>query len=216
VNERAHAVEAEIPVSSLSNVADAHRFWRAIKRIDEINERDPRRISVDGKEMGSELYYSMQLTRWILHLDPEPSEALLIAARGQHLLRWEIPRASYPMNRAGYLKWRADLKGFHAQKVSELLEKLGFSEDFRCRVSDLNLKRRLKQDPDCQALEDALCLVFLERQFAGFSAKTDEVKMVGILRKSWGKMSKAGRSAALNIEMGGREKRLLELALGAD
>lgn len=39
----------------------------------------------------------------------EPSPALLLAARCQHLNRFATPRASYPEGKAGYLKWRASI-----------------------------------------------------------------------------------------------------------
>ena len=37
-------------------------------------------------------------------------ETLLLAARAHHLRRWELPRDSYPVGRAGYLRWRRDQK----------------------------------------------------------------------------------------------------------
>ena len=56
---------------------------------------------------------------------PKASEPLRLAARCQHLCRWMIPRDSYPMTRAGYLKWREDLKHFHAEKAGAILRELG-------------------------------------------------------------------------------------------
>ncbi|MCP5094775.1 MAG: DUF4202 domain-containing protein [Chloroflexi bacterium] len=50
------------------------------------------------------------------------SEALQIAARTLHIRRWEIPRESYPRNRTGYLKWRTNLKYFHANKTAEIMQ----------------------------------------------------------------------------------------------
>jgi hypothetical protein len=138
---------------------------------------------------------------------------LRLAARCQHICRWEIPRASYPMTRAGYLKWRADLKKFHAQKAGEILQDVGYDATVVRRVQDLNLKKHFPADAETRVLEDALCLVFLQFQFADLAAKTDEDKTVNALQKSWAKMSEAARAEALKLEFGPREKALLQRAL---
>tara|TARA_B110000037_G_C16995109_1_gene454754 strand:+ start:407 stop:1024 length:618 start_codon:yes stop_codon:yes gene_type:complete len=184
-------------------------FRAAIAAIDGENSQDPKRIG----EEGYELYFSKVLFDWVLKLEKTPSEALLLATRSQHICRWHSPRLDYPEGRVGYLKWRSDLKTFHAEKSGEVLKIAGYGEDILDRVRDLNLKRNLKSDPECQVLEDALCLVFLEKQFAKFREKTDEAKMVDILRKSWAKMSEVGRAAALELPMGEDELRLVKAAL---
>ena len=154
-----------------------------------------------------------RLTDWVLRLCPNASEELRLAARCQHICRWEIPRSSYPMTRAGYLQWRATLKKFHAQKAGEILRELGYGEDVIRRVQDLNLKKNFPDDPDGRVLEDALCLVFLQFQFAGLAAKTAEDKTINALQKSWQKMTEAARAEALKLNHGPREKALLERAL---
>jgi len=117
------------------------------------------------------------------------------------------------MTRPGYLKWRADLKKFHAQRAGQILREVGYDDDTIRRVQDLNLKKNFPGDPDCRVLEDALCLVFLEFQFAELAAKTDDDKMINALRKSWEKMTEAGRAEALKLKYGEREKALIEQAL---
>ena len=206
-------IDRELLERQLGRVADAERFLRAIGEIDLLNDGDPNRVEADGRNVGYELFFSEQLIRWVLELAPEASEALMLAARGQHICRWMIPRADYTRDRPGYLKWRADLKTFHAHKTSQVLEGVGYAEEMIDRVADLNLKKGIKSDPECQTMEDALCLVFLEKQFAQFREKTDEEKMVNILRKSWGKMSEAGHAAALCLPLGEVEKALVGKAL---
>lgn len=205
--------DRELLERQLDRVADRRRFLAAIGEIDLLNDDDPNRTTLSGFNVGYELFFSVQLTRWTLNLAPQSSEALMLAARGQHICRWMIPREDYSRDRPGYLKWRSDLKKFHAKKMSDLLEEFGYDQELRSRVSDLNLKKSLKTDPECQSLEDALCLVFLEKQFSRFSEKTDEEKMIGILQKSWGKMSEAGRQAALGLELDDAQKRLMDKAL---
>ena len=192
---------------------DPKLFEDAIRRFDNENARDPNRETADGVSHPRELLYAQRLTDWILKLCPEASEPLRLAARCQHICRWEIPRGSYPMNRAGYLKWRADLKKFHAQKAGEILREIGYDEKVIRRVQDLNLKRDFPNDPVGRVLEDALCLVFLEFQFADLAAKTAEDKTINALHKSWEKMTEAARAEALKLEFGPREKDLLQRAL---
>ena len=192
------------------------RFLRAIGRIDSLNNEDPKKVT-DGDELiGYELRFSRLLFAKVLSTRPEASEACLLAARGQHICRWESPRSDYPEGRAGYLKWRSDLKRFHADKTAQVLESEGYGLDTIDQARAINLKKDLKGNIEAQAVEDALCLVFLESQFAEFRHKTTEEKMVSILRKTWGKMSDRGKEAALCLQLGEEEQRLVELALYGD
>lgn len=188
---------------------EAEKFEVALRRFDADNSRDPNRENGQPRE----LLYAQRLAGWVLHLCPEASEELRLATRCQHICRWEIPRGSYPMTRAGYLKWRAKLKQFHAQKAGEILRETGYDETAVRRVQDLNLKINFPGDPESRVLEDALCLVFLQFQFASLAVKTDEEKTVNALQKSWAKMTDAGRAEALKLEFGPLEKNLLQRAL---
>lgn len=189
------------------------RLERALQRFDEENARDPNTDLVDGFACPRELLYAERLSDWLLHLCPEASEALRLAARCQHLCRWTIPRSSYPMDRAGYLRWRHELKQFHARKSGEILREVGYPEKTVTRVQELNLKKNFPSDPESRVLEDALCLVFLEFQLADLAARTGEDKVVNALRKSWNKMTPAGHAEALKLSYGARERALLDKAL---
>lgn len=193
--------------------ADPRRFEAALRRFDGENARDPNTESAGGVAQPREWLYARRLNDWVLRLCPDASEALRLAARCQHLCRWEIPRHSYPMTRAGYLKWRAELKKFHAQKAGDILHELGYPEDMIRRVQDLNLKQHFPRDPEARVLEDALCLVFLQYQFAGLAAKIAEDKTVNAVQRSWQKMTPAARAEALKLNYGEREKALLQRAL---
>ena len=189
------------------------RFKTALKRFDEENSRDPNQVVVDGVSQPRELAYAQWLTEWVLKLAPQASEELRLAARCQHICRWEVPRESYPMTRAGYLQWRESLKKFHAQKAGELLRESGYDELFVARVQALNLKKHFPDDPEARVLEDALCLVFLERQLKELADKTAEDKVINALRKSWKKMTPAGQALALGLKLGPREQALVQRAL---
>ena len=111
------------------------------------------------------------------------------------------------------MKWRADLKKFHAQHAGEILREVGYDEETIRRVQDLNLKKNFPADAECRVLEDALCLMFLEFQFTDLAAKTDDEKMVNALKKSWEKMTEAARAEALKLNYGEREMGLIQKAL---
>ena len=192
------------------------RFERAIALIDEENSRDPNHELVSGQPTPRELLYSQRLTDWVLRLDPNASEPLRLAARSQHIARWKIPRTGYPDGRAGYLKWRNDLKHLHADLTTDILRRVGYDAGTIERVRTLNLKQDLSTDPEVQTLEDALCLVFLQFQFSELAAKLPADKVVNALRKSWNKMSAKGRQAALTLPLNEQEKSLLAQALVAD
>jgi hypothetical protein len=168
------------------------RFQEAIRRIDAVNASDPR---------GIELPYAQRLSAWVVRLSPDASEPLRLAARGQHIARWEVLRDTYPAGRIGYLKWREDMKHMHAQKAGAILREVGYDEATIQRVQDLMRKRNFPRDPEGRILEDALCLVFLETQFAETVAKTGKDKMIGILQKTWQKMTPQARALALTLPM---------------
>jgi len=117
------------------------------------------------------------------------------------------------MTRAGYLRWRNELKRFHAEKAGEILSEAGYADNVVQRVRDLNLKKHFPHDAESRVLEDALCLVFLEFQVAELASKTTDDKMINALRKSWAKMTAAAHEQAMKLPYGPRERMLLERAL---
>ena len=197
------------PIASAGNA----RFEKALRRFDEENARDPNAETVEGVSHPRELLLARRLFDWVLRLCPNASEPLRLAARCQHLCRWTIPRASYPMDRAGYLRWRNDLKHFHARKAGEILREVGYDQETIQRVQELNLKKNFPADPESRVLEDALCLVFLQHQFADLAARTAEDKVINALRKSWNKMTPAAHAEALKLTFAPREQALLNKAL---
>jgi len=159
------------------------KLERVLSDIDGFNRQDPN---------GVELDYSGKLTQWVLKLRPEASDYLKIAARGQHIGRWTIPRNRYEMNRGGYLRWREDLKKFHAEKVGEIMRDAGYGVSEIERVQRIIRKKNLS-DPETQTMEDALCLVFLENQYEDLKKKTGAAKMDEIVKKTLKKMSPEGQ-----------------------
>ncbi len=195
--------------------SDQERLGRLLDKIDALNSQDPNKDVADGKSHPRELLYAKRLSDWVRKLEPNPSKELLIAARGQHVCRWTIPRSRYPMDRKGYLRWREDLKTFHADTVARLMQEEGYSQDMIDHLRQIMRKRDF-QDPVTQCVEDALCLVFLETQFADLRKKTPDDKMVEILRKTWRKMSERGKQAALALNLSAEDKDLVLKALAPD
>jgi hypothetical protein len=201
------------PEHFYDRTSDATRFREAIRRFDELNSRDPNQ-EPDGERMAPrELINSQRVCAWVMRLDAAASEELRLAARCQHLCRWEIPRETYPATRAGYHQWKNELKRFHAARSAEVMRGVGYPEDIIGKVSDLNLKRNFPADPQVRTLEDALCLVFLEHQFGELAAKLDDEKTVNALKKSWEKMTDAARAHALALQYSAREMELVQRAL---
>ena len=188
---------------------DQAKYNQAIQLFDEYNKRDPEKSVSDGREVAKNLLYAQRMTAKLEEFDPNASEYLRLAAHCQHIGRWEIPRNSYPMDRKGYLQWRSQLKLHHARIASEILLKLGYDETTVSRVKDLLMKKQLKQNAETQTLEDVICLVFLEYYFDDFAKGHEEEKVISILRKTIAKMSEKGITAAMELSLPDRTKKLI-------
>lgn len=189
------------------------KLKNAFRLFDAANEEDPNIEVWEGKEYPKELLYAIRMTNKLNSFAPEASEALQLTARCQHIRRWEIPRESYEMNRTGYLKWRQDLKKFHAEIASDILKEVGYGQDMIDQVAFLLEKKQLKKNSETQTLEDVICLVFLEFYFEPFSHKYPEEKLLDILRKTWRKMSEKGQQAALKLPLSHDSLELIGKAL---
>ena len=191
----------------------SHGFEKAISEFDRLNAQDPKKREVNGEQIPYEVFFANCMTKWVSKLDPDASEVVRLAARCQHLCRWEIPRKRYPEGRVGYLTWRKDLKRFHADKSAEVLIEVGYDDSMVERVRAINLKQGLGKDPEVQVIEDALCLVFLEEQFDDLIANTEEAKMISIIQKTWKKMSEQAQQEALRLNLSEEGARMIKLAL---
>ena len=185
----------------------------AFAAIDAANADDPNTVVVRGAERPKELAHAELAVEWIHRLVPEPSDALLLAARAHHVRRWEIPRASEPSGRAGYLRWKRRLQQHHADVAARVLGEVGVDAATIERVQALVKKERLKSDPEVQALEDALCLVFVETQFGELTDQLGDEHMVEVVAKTLKKMTPAGREAAMGLPLDADAVRIVGQAL---
>jgi len=194
-------------------MSDPTKLEKAFGLFDAANAKDPNKETYQGKVYPKELLYALRMTEKLDEFAPNASEALKVTARCQHICRWQIPRESYPMDRVGYLKWRQELKKFHARKASEILNEVGYTPNFIDKVSFLLEKKQLKKNEETQILEDVICLVFLAYYFEPFSEKHPKEKTIDILRKTWRKMSAKGHEAALELPLSEKASELVSEAL---
>nr|WP_321241987.1 DUF4202 domain-containing protein [uncultured Tolumonas sp.] len=190
------------------------RFTRTLAAFDEANSHDPRQeLDENGVAVAYEVLYARRMSQMLQSFCPQASEALKLAAHSQHIERWTLPRELYSLDRKGYLQWRSDLKLRHASRAGEIMLAQGYDTAMCERVAALLKKEKLKSDEESQALEDVICLVFLQFYFSEFSKAHDEAKLIDILQKTWRKMSAAGHQAALSLPLTDEEKTLVAKAL---
>lgn len=189
-----------------------NRLNRAIADIDAANSKDPNLVDVGGANVPAERVYGERMSAMLARVYPDASELLQLAARAQHIRRWEIPRDSYPMDRTGYLRWRKDLGRKHAEWAGEILSAAGYAEHEIARVGALLRKENLRRDAETQALEDVAALVFLAHYADDFSTKHPAEKIISILAKTLAKMSEHGRQAAATLDLSPDVRGALETA----
>ena len=184
-----------------------------LRRFDEENAEDPNQEVVNGQPLPKELVYGQRMSARLAAFAPDAPETVKLAARAQHIRRWEVPRDSYPEGRAGYLKWRTDLYKRHADIAAGIMRDARYDDETIERVRTLLRKRGLKTDPDVQLMEDVICLVFLEHYFHDFAPKHDEEKLIPIVQKTWNKMTEKAHEAALQLDYAPKDLAVIQKAL---
>lgn len=167
-------------------------FEQVITSIDEANNQDPNYELVDDQKQAKEHIYAKRMTQMLNRFAPKADELMHIAVRGQHIERWRSPRSDFPMNKQGYHQWRSALYEFHAGRVVELMQQAGYEKQACERVYNAVAKKQIKRNPDSQLVEDIASLVFIEHYMLAFAQSKpdyDEQKWIGILQRTWQKMS---------------------------
>ena len=171
-----------------ADVNERARLERVLAAIDGANAADP------AQEAG---LYGQRMTAELARLVPDASEALQIAARGQHVERWLLPREDYPLGKEGYLAWRVEQGRRHGARVSGMMAAAGYPQADQDRVAAMLRKDGIKRDPEVQQLEDVACFTFLRWYFQPFAGKHTSEALLKIVTKTARKMSGAGRARAL-------------------
>jgi len=169
-------------------IANQERFNKALALFDAANAQDPNQ----DEGLPKELLYARRMTEMIDRFAPAASEIARLAVRAQHIQRWTVPRSNYPLGKPGYFAWRTGLYRFHAETAGTLMQQAGYDEAMIVQVKLAVGKQEIKTNPDTQMLEDVSSLVFLEHYMQGFAgqhAEYSEEKWLGIIRKTWKKMS---------------------------
>ena len=178
---------------------DCYQHARSL--IDSAHSADPKRAD-DGRP--AELVYADRIEAWVARLGPEATPLLRLAARCQHLERWSVPRDSFPLDKPGYHAWRKSLYVKQAERARAFLLEAGVPAAEAEEIATWVSKTGLKTNAGTQALEDAACLVFLENEIAAFAAQHSEYtreKFIGILQRTWKKMSPPAQQAALALTL---------------
>ncbi|UII22396.1 DUF4202 domain-containing protein [Fulvivirga ligni] len=184
-----------------------------IDEIDNINQQDPRTDTWDGRTYAYEYLYSLRMTEALNQYYPQASTLLKIAAHGQHIKRWSLPRTEYSADRKGYLIWRTEAKKMHCDILGSILSKYDFSDEEISQVSMYIMKSQMKSDEESQALEDVVCLVFLKYYITDFIKDHEDDKVVSIIGKTWRKMSPKAHNEALKLDYEPRVFELIKRAL---
>ncbi|RBW46083.1 DUF4202 domain-containing protein [Psychromonas sp. B3M02] len=168
------------------------QFEQVIALIDDANNQDPNKVWNGNIEWPKERLYSERMTEMLMRFKPEAKDVIKIAVRAQHILRWKSLRSDYPLGKQGYHQWRTELYSFHAERVAELMQQAGYEQVEIDQVKQAVGKKSIKRNPDTQLLEDVAGLVFVEHymfEFANKHPEYTEEKWMGIILKTWKKMS---------------------------
>lgn len=166
---------------------------RVLRAIDAANAADP---TIEESQPAA-LLYGQRMSAELARLFPDASEPLQIAARGQHVERWLLPRSDYPEGREGYLTWRREQGRRHAERVMGLMRAAGYDEETIAHTGAMLRKEGIKRDAETQALEDVICFTFLRHYFAPFAPSQSPEALLKIVQKTARKMSPEGRARAL-------------------
>ena len=156
------------------------RKQAVLDAIDAANAHDP---NLEGGQPEA-LLYGQRMSAELDRLFPDASDALQIAARGQHVERWKLKRTEYPEGRAGYLAWRKAQGVYHAEVVRGLMEQAEYGAEQIEAAEQMLRKQGLKRNAEVQALEDVICFVFLKWYFVPFAAKHSAEKIPAHRRKN--------------------------------
>lgn len=173
------------------------RLVAVLAAIDAANSADPK--SEDGAPAAR--LYGARMSDMLAAFRPEASELLRIAARGQHIERWTLPRDAYPAGKAGYYAWRNAAKKMHAERVGALMTDAGYSAEDIAATQAMVRKDDLRANADAQIVEDVASLVFLKHYGVDFAQGRTQEQLVDILAKTMRKMSPAALAFAGEIGM---------------
>lgn len=189
------------------------QFKKAIEAFDAYNQNDPNKEEYKGNVFSKEVLYAQRMTDRLNRYAPDAPDYVKLAARCQHIGRWEIGRDHFPMDKKGYLQWRNQEKIHHAKIAEEILKSCQYETEKIEKVKFLVLKKELFTNADTQLLEDVICLVFIEFYIEVFATKHDDNKVVDIIKKTLKKISPKGIAISAEIKVSGKMQSLIQRAI---
>lgn len=194
-------------------MTSTEQLQQAFAAFDLYNSNDPNKETYKGVTYPKEVLYGQRMTARLNAYAPHASTALQLAARCQHIGRWEIARNSYPMDKKGYLQWRSFEKMHQAKIAEQILTECNFDKDTIEKVKFLLLKKELTTNEETKTLEDVICLVFIEFYLDNFAAPHDDEKVIDILKKTIKKMTPHALEEASKIKVSERMGRLIGMSV---
>ena len=142
------------------------------------------------------------MTEWVERLRPDAERTA--AARGARSPLPAVDRAARvgarqvaPATCAGASRCSSSTRASSAP----CLPAAGYDDATVERVQSIVRKEELANDAEVQALEDALCLVFLETQLTDVAARLDPDTLTRVVIRTANKMSDAGRAAIADVPL---------------
>jgi len=177
------------------------QYFEAIRRIDDIHIIDSSIEIIGGDEIKAELLYSNRMLTILEKVDPNSSFELKLAAKCQHMSRWSIPRATFPMDKKGYYQWRAAVMEYQLKVTTSVLQDSGIDNDSIAVIVDALKNKADKTNVNASIIEDTACLTFIKWYLVSFAGQFEAEKAKGILAKTAKKMSERGLGLISQIDL---------------
>ena len=187
------------------------QYINAVNRINAIHNEDISSETTEGKEVKAELLYSERMLSVLKLVAPDSSHELKLAALCQHMSRWSIPRATFPMDKKGYYQWRAAIMDHQLEVTTRALAESGIDEQSIAVVKDALKNKADKSNENASIIEDTACLVFIKWYLEPFASQFDTTKAADILRKTAKKMSERGLGLISQLNLTSSVSEILKL-----
>jgi hypothetical protein len=187
------------------------QYTIAIRLIDTIHNQDLISETIDGVEIKAELLYSNRMLAVLEKVAPDASFELKLAAKCQHISRWSIPRATFPVGKKGYYDWRAAIMAHQLNVSTSVLKQAEINDQSIEIIVDVLKNKADKTNQNASIIEDTACLTFIKWYLVPFTGQFDAAKAKIILQKTAGKMSERGLGLLPEMELSEEVHQVLAL-----
>jgi hypothetical protein len=187
------------------------QYKTATELIDSVHYQDPSTETIDGVEIKAELLYSNRMLAVLEKVAPDASFELKLAAKCQHISRWSIPRATFPVGKKGYYDWRAAIMAHQLNVSTSVLKQAEINDQSIEIIVDVLKNKADKTNQNASIIEDTACLTFIKWYLVPFTGQFDAAKAKIILQKTAGKMSERGLGLLPEMELSEEVHQVLAL-----